>query len=266
MRDFRMYWKLFKENPTISGRAAYIAVCVAVYIISKGNAATLLLTKNREMLHFVPYALISGFAHYGIQHIVLNMWSCWILGGVADAILPRRHSKFFFIFLAAATILNGFVTAVTDRMFWQLSAGASGGIFALHGFLLMVILLGASPVRLLNPRWLYTCFGINLLATFLIPGISITGHVSGAVIGVLSGLVYAAAVKKNLGGELAGRARFRAAVRTAKIERDVKPFKHICALCGRTDTTNPELEFRYCSKCEGYKCYCTDHIYNHEHK
>lgn len=45
----------------------------------------------------------------------------------------------------------------------------------------------------------------------------------------------------------------------------VKPYTHKCTVCGRTDVTNPELEFRYCSKCNGYYCYCEDHINNHEH-
>ena len=30
------------------------------------------------------------------------------------------------------------------------------------------------------------------------------------------------------------------------------PYTHRCTICGRTDVTNPELEFRYCSKCKGY--------------
>ena len=38
-----------------------------------------------------------------------------------------------------------------------------------------------------------------------------------------------------------------------------------CTVCGRTELTNPELEFRYCSKCAGYRCYCQDHIHNHVH-
>ena len=42
-------------------------------------------------------------------------------------------------------------------------------------------------------------------------------------------------------------------------------FLHKCTVCGRTDTTNPELEFRYCSRCSGYHCYCIDHINDHEH-
>ena len=40
---------------------------------------------------------------------------------------------------------------------------------------------------------------------------------------------------------------------------------HRCTVCGRTDVSNPELEFRYCSKCKGYHCYCIEHISSHTH-
>ena len=43
------------------------------------------------------------------------------------------------------------------------------------------------------------------------------------------------------------------------------PYTHKCMVCGRTDVSNPELEFRYCSRCNGYHCYCQDHINNHTH-
>ena len=43
------------------------------------------------------------------------------------------------------------------------------------------------------------------------------------------------------------------------------PYNHRCTVCGRTDVDHPELEFRYCSRCAGYHCYCQDHISNHEH-
>lgn len=43
------------------------------------------------------------------------------------------------------------------------------------------------------------------------------------------------------------------------------PYTHKCTVCGRTDVSNPELEFRYCSRCNGYYCYCQDHINNHTH-
>lgn len=42
-------------------------------------------------------------------------------------------------------------------------------------------------------------------------------------------------------------------------------YLHKCTVCGRTDTDNPGLEFRYCSRCSGYHCYCMDHINDHAH-
>ena len=41
--------------------------------------------------------------------------------------------------------------------------------------------------------------------------------------------------------------------------------KHQCYICGRTNLTNPELTFRYCSKCSGAKEYCQDHLFTHAH-
>ena len=43
------------------------------------------------------------------------------------------------------------------------------------------------------------------------------------------------------------------------------PYTHRCTICGRTDVTDPKLEFRYCSRCKGYYCYCEDHINSHSH-
>lgn len=41
--------------------------------------------------------------------------------------------------------------------------------------------------------------------------------------------------------------------------------KHKCAICGRTEESNPELSFRYCSKCVGAKEYCQEHLFTHTH-
>lgn len=45
------------------------------------------------------------------------------------------------------------------------------------------------------------------------------------------------------------------------------PFKdtiHKCALCGITEKDDPNMEFRYCSKCN--EEYCMEHLNNHKHK
>ncbi len=43
------------------------------------------------------------------------------------------------------------------------------------------------------------------------------------------------------------------------------PYTHRCTVCGRTDVSDPDLEFRYCSRCKGYHCYCIEHINSHTH-
>ena len=47
--------------------------------------------------------------------------------------------------------------------------------------------------------------------------------------------------------------------------RETGGYLHKCAVCGLTDQDDPGMEFRYCSKCDGYYCYCTNHINNHIH-
>lgn len=40
---------------------------------------------------------------------------------------------------------------------------------------------------------------------------------------------------------------------------------HKCAVCGRTEKDMPDMEFRYCSKCNGNYEYCAEHLYTHKH-
>ncbi len=51
----------------------------------------------------------------------------------------------------------------------------------------------------------------------------------------------------------------------ASVAKPKAPYTHRCTVCGRTDVSDPRLEFRYCSRCNGYYCYCQDHISNHTH-
>lgn len=41
--------------------------------------------------------------------------------------------------------------------------------------------------------------------------------------------------------------------------------KHKCAICGRTELDGDNLEFRFCSKCDGNYEYCQDHLFTHTH-
>lgn len=59
--------------------------------------------------------------------------------------------------------------------------------------------------------------------------------------------------------------KFRKESQRIRREQQSQLYKHKCAVCGRTDTDYPNLEFRYCSRCAGYRCFCEDHINNHIH-
>ena len=41
--------------------------------------------------------------------------------------------------------------------------------------------------------------------------------------------------------------------------------RHKCAVCGRTELDDDQLEFRFCSKCDGNYEYCMEHLFTHEH-
>ncbi len=69
------------------------------------------------------------------------------------------------------------------------------------------------------------------------------------------------------GGDMVRRTkrdRRTAAHRQARVREEAQP-RHICHVCGKTDISHPDLDFRYCSKCVGDQCYCPEHIHNHAH-
>ena len=63
--------------------------------------------------------------------------------------------------------------------------------------------------------------------------------------------------------EIHRRQAFRAQMRKPRPGSGIT--KHKCAICGRTELDDPNLEFRFCSKCDGNYEYCQDHLFTHEH-
>lgn len=42
-------------------------------------------------------------------------------------------------------------------------------------------------------------------------------------------------------------------------------YHHRCTVCGKTDQSDPQEDFRYCSKCVGQHAYCSEHLRDHAH-
>lgn len=126
------------------------------------------------------YRLISsGFLHFGLLHVGMNMFLLWQLGVLLEPALGRTR----FALLYFVSMLGGAVGALALSPN-ALTGGASGAVFGL---------MAAASVGLqqrgVNP--LKTGIGatliLNLLITFTIPGISIGGHLGGALMGAAAG-------------------------------------------------------------------------------
>ena len=126
------------------------------------------------------YRLISsGFLHYGLIHVGMNMFLLWQLGQLLEPALDRGR----FALLYFAAMLGGSVGALALSPD-ALTGGASGAVFGL-----MAAAAVGLQQRGVNP--MKTGIGgtliLNLLITFTIPGISIGGHVGGAFMGAAVG-------------------------------------------------------------------------------
>jgi membrane associated rhomboid family serine protease len=140
----------------------------------------------------VPCGVASGeyyrlftamFMHFGVLHLLLNMYALWILGRTLEAFLgPVR---FLALYLLAG--LGGNIAAYIFQP-GALTAGASTAIFGLFAALFLVLRkLGLSTASVVP------VIVINLVFTLTIRGISIYGHLGGFVVGglIAAGLAYA---------------------------------------------------------------------------
>ncbi len=87
------------------------------------------------------------------------------------------------------------------------------------------------------------------------------------LVAVLNFLIFCGVELRAMLPRRPGKSTINFRKESARIRREQaeKRYTHKCAVCGRTDTDYPELEFRYCSRCAGYHCFCSDHINNHIH-
>ena len=87
------------------------------------------------------------------------------------------------------------------------------------------------------------------------------------VVAVLNYLIFCGGELRALIPKKPGRSTVNFRRESARIRREQadRLYTHTCAVCGRTDTEYPNLEFRYCSRCAGYHCFCSEHINNHIH-
>ncbi|MBM0228530.1 MULTISPECIES: rhomboid family intramembrane serine protease [Micromonospora] len=129
------------------------------------------------------YRLVTAmFLHYGVVHLLLNMWALWVLGRTLEAALgPLR---FLALYLIAG--LGGNVAVYLFSAPNSTAVGASTAIFGLFAAIFVIMRRLGRDTSAILPILV-----INLVFTFTVPGISIAGHLGGLVTGALMALVLA---------------------------------------------------------------------------
>jgi membrane associated rhomboid family serine protease len=144
------------------------------------------------------------FVHYGIFHLLMNMYVLWFLGRQLEAVLGRV--RFLALYLLAGFGGNVLAYLVSD---WQgdasPTAGASTAVFGLFAaFFVVLRRLGKDTSQVV------TLLVVNLVITFVLPGISWAGHIGGLLTGALFAvaLAYAPQPRRTLIQACGGAAIF----------------------------------------------------------
>lgn len=242
---------------------------LALYLIV-GQAAVYLAILSGKldpgMLLFVPRLAMAGqwwriFAfllmppQMSIIFIGFAWWMFYLMGSGLEGFWGTFRFNLF-IFLGAALCIGiSFLSPdvpITD-------AFLAGSVFLAFAYLnpdfeLMLFLI--MPIKI---KWLALFTWVIYGYEFLTAGWSGRLQVIASVGNFL--IFFGADLWRNVSWRR--RAMTRSAVRAAAA-RGPEP-RHRCRICGKTDLSNPELDFRYCSKCAGDECYCPEHIRSHEH-
>lgn len=116
------------------------------------------------------------------------------------------------------------------------------------------------PVKM---KYLAMFAGVLLLFSFVLGDIYSKIIILCAMLNFLVFFLSTRNYKKNSPRELKRKHKFKKNIKTATKTQQKSTYK--CAVCGQTSEDNPDLEFRYCSKCKGGLAYCQNHLFTHTH-
>ncbi|AXB46044.1 rhomboid family intramembrane serine protease [Amycolatopsis albispora] len=168
----------------------------------------------------------SGFLHFGLLHIAMNMLALWVLGRDVEVLLGRGR----FLAVYFLSLIGGSAAEFVFGAVGQPTVGASGAIFGLMGGVLIAVF------RLkLNPTMALVTIGLNLVLTFSIPNISFLGHLGGFVVGAIAvaALVYAPA-KNQLTYQVVALVVLAVALAALILFRDLQLAGQVCSLVRST--------------------------------
>ena len=212
----------------------------------------------------------------GLIWFVFSVMLYYYLGSTLERQWGTARFSMFYLVGVVINILMGFVlyfalgqpyTMATANMYYVNMA-----MFFAFATLypdMQMLLYGILPIKVKWLAWLDAAlFALDIFGS-LRSGAPLFALLP--IVGVLNYLIFFWDDLMGILNRGAGRAAHKAKPKTInfkKAQKQVqqrKGYLHKCSVCGVTDADDPNMEFRYCSKCNGYYCYCMEHINNHTH-
>lgn len=213
-----------------------------------------------------------------IFFFVLTLYFYYFIGSALEREWGSNKFTVFYLFGVILNIILGFFVGTASMYYVNMSMFfAFATLYPNLQFLLFFII----PVKAKWLAWIDAAYFLIAVFQYLF-----TGHPLLALIPIVAVLNYLLFFAADIGSQFAyWRGRAKSKVRQQQYKNayqrpgsgpkvvnfhDAKTqtkaqYLHKCAVCGKTDLSDPQMEFRYCSKCNGYYCYCADHINNHIH-
>ena len=259
----------------ISNLMLYIVIGqVAVFILDlffRGMLSSYWLPFSRDLiLHGQVWRLVtfiflpsdSGNPFF----LLLGCYFYYWIGTMLEREWGTARFTLFYLSGVVLSVLSGMILGITDIYYINLSIFLV--IATLYGEM-QVLLFFVIPIKM---KWM-ALIDVALILVAVIQNL-MYGSWVGALLPLASFVNYFIFTRPFWGAKL-GVLRRRADPKVVNFKRVQKQaqkqakatggYRHKCAVCGITDADDPNMEFRYCSKCDGYYCYCMNHINNHVH-
>lgn len=145
---------------------------------------------------FLMRTLNASFLHFSWSHLFGNLISLLIIGKQYEK--TNYRSTFLIVYVVTGIISMASAALLQPN---AITAGASGAVFGLMGasFILskrahQLAIKGQLPhYHIANyarlGKLVYSLMIYNLITTFIVPGISIVGHISGLIAGLCIGII-----------------------------------------------------------------------------
>lgn len=142
----------------------------------------------------------SMFFHFGLVHLMLNMWALYIFGNIAEQLFGRFYFIGMYVLAGLmGSLLSGYITIqnsyeilhlgkkASADLFPSVSAGASGAVMGLGASLTILSVLPPllNQRYILDKKTLLFIMGLNLAMGFMTDGINNSAHIGGMIMGAL---------------------------------------------------------------------------------